>query len=260
MNTVIIPVDFSETSLHAAEFGAKWLSLASGVEIILYHVCDKDDSYDNRMEALQKLKDELTQNRKLNISLLAETGDFITELEKLARHRQADLIIMGITNRSALMQVFVGSNALKMAENKFCPVIIVPLNAVYNEIKNVLVATDLKNTSSTTPSAPIKKVLSTFGANLHIVNVNSEHYIALTEELADEQQKLKEMFSEFNPEFYFLRLYDVDEAIEQFSKDKNIDLIITIQKEHSVMHRLFKAGHLKKLALESNVPVMSVHE
>jgi nucleotide-binding universal stress UspA family protein len=260
MNTVIIPVDFSETSLHAAEFGAKWLSLAPEVEIILYHVCEKEDAYENRMEALQKLKDELSQNRKLNITLLAETGDFITELEKLARHRQADLIIMGITNRSALMQVFVGSNALKMADNKFCPVLIVPANAAYNEIQNVLLATDLKNTSSTTPTAPIKKVLSTFNANLHIVNVNSEHYIALTEEFAAEQEKLRAMFAEFNPEFYFLRLYDVDEAIEQFAKDKSIDLIITIQKEHSVMHKLFNSGHLKKLSYESTIPVMAVHE
>ena len=57
-------------------------------------------------KALQKLKDELLQNRTANISLLAETGDFVTELEKLARHRQADLIIMGITNRSALCHRF----------------------------------------------------------------------------------------------------------------------------------------------------------
>jgi hypothetical protein len=38
------------------------------------------------------------------------------------------------------------------------------------------------------------------------------------------------MFAEFDPEFYFLRLYDIDNAIEQFASDKKIDLIITIQK------------------------------
>jgi nucleotide-binding universal stress UspA family protein len=260
MNLVIIPVDFSESSLSAAKYGVKILASSPETEILLYHVCDKPESYDNRMEALEKLRDELLQNRSANITLLAETGDFITELEKLSRHREADMIIMGITNRSALAQVFVGNNALKMAENKFCPVMIVPANAIYNEVHNVLLATDLKNTSSTTPSAPIKKILSTFKANLHVVNVNSEHYIALSEAFAAEQQKLADMFAEFNPEFYFLRLYDVDDAIEQFSKDKNIDLIITIQKEHSVMHKLFNSGHLKKLAYESTVPVIAVHE
>ena len=125
----------------------------------------------------------------------------------------------------------------------------------------LLLATDLKNTVSTTPTAPIKKVLCAFNAKLHIVNVNSEHYIALIRRaFAAEREKLKEMFAEFDPEFYFLRLYDIDDAIEQFARDKKIDLIITIQKEHSVMHRLFNSGHLKKLAYESTVPVMAVHE
>jgi nucleotide-binding universal stress UspA family protein len=260
MNTVIIPIDFSDTSLSAATYAVKLLTVAPEAEIILYHVYDKADAHDNRMESLQKLKEELLQNRTANISLLAEQGDFITELDKLARHRNADLIIMGITNRSALSKIFTSNNALKMAENKSCPIMIIPSNASYSEIKNVLLATDLKNTVSTTPSSPIKKVLSAFNAKLHIVNVNSEHYIALSEDFAAERQKLADMFSEFSPEFYFLRLYDIDEAIEEFAKDKKIDLIITVQKVHSLMHKMFSSGHLKKLAFESTIPVMTVHE
>jgi nucleotide-binding universal stress UspA family protein len=196
----------------------------------------------------------------VNISVLTERGDFLAELEKLARHREADLVVMGITGKSTLAQVFVGSNALKMAESKFCPVMIIPSNAEYGEIKNVLLATDLKNVVSTTPSVPIKKVLSTFNAKLHIVNVNSEHYIQLSEEHAAEQGSLRTMFAEFDPEFYFLRLYDVDDAINQFAQDKNIDLIITINKEHSRVHKLFFTGHTKKLAYQSTVPVMVVSE
>ncbi|HEY2726376.1 MAG TPA: universal stress protein [Parafilimonas sp.] len=260
MNIVIIPVDFSETSLNAANYGVKLLTTVPEAEIILYHVYDNADAYDNRMESLEKLKTELLQNKTANITTLAEMGDFVPELEKLARHRQADLIIMGITNRSLLSQVFVGNDALKVSENKFCPVMIIPSNAEYGEIKNVLLATDLKNTVSTTPTAPIKKVLCAFNAKLHIVNVNSEHYIALTEDFAAERERLREMFAEFDPEFYFLRLYDVDEALQEFAKDKNIDLIITVHKEHSYVHKLFKLGHAKKLACDSTVPVMTVHE
>lgn len=260
MNTVLVPIDFSETSFNAARYAVKLLTDHPEVEIILYHTFDKPDEEENRIEGLEKLKEELAQNRTVNISILTEQGNFLTELEKLARHRQADLIVMGITGKSSLAQVFMGSNALKMAENKFCPVMIIPSNATYSEIKNVLLTTDLKNVVSTTPSVPIKKVISTFNAKLHIVNVNSEHYIALTENYAEEQQRLREMFAEFDPEFYFLRLYDIDDAINQFAQDKNIDLIITINKEHSLVHKLFITSHTKKLAYQSTVPVMVVHE
>src|SRR3954469_15612701 len=111
MNTVIIPVDFSDVSLNAAAYGVKLLSVSPETEIILYHVFDKPEAYDNRMESLQKLKEELLQNRTANINLLAEQGDFTDELEKLARHRDADLIIMGITDRNPLVQIFKGNNA-----------------------------------------------------------------------------------------------------------------------------------------------------
>jgi nucleotide-binding universal stress UspA family protein len=260
MNTVIVPIDFSETSINAARYAVKLLTDHPEVEIILYHTFDKAEEEENRTEGLEKLKEELSQNRTVNINILSERGDFLEELEKLARHRDADLIVMGITGKSTLAQVFVGSNALKMAESKVCPVMIIPSNAEYNEIKNVLLATDLKNVVSTTPSVPIKKILSTFQAKLHIVNVNSEHYIQLSETYAGEQAKLRSMFAEFDPEFYFLRLYEVEDAINQFAQDKNIDLIITINKEHSLVHKLFFAGHTKKLAYQSTIPVTVVHE
>ncbi len=260
MNTVIIPTDFSDSSVRAAQYAIKLLSVHPEVEIILYHAYDKADAAENRIESLEKLKTDLLLNRSANITTLAEQGDFLVELEKLARHRAADLIVMGITGRSSLAQVFMGSNALKMAENKYCPVMIIPNNSEYSEIKNVLLTSDLKNVVSTTPSAPIKKILKAFNAKLHVVNVNSEHYVAITEEYAAEQNKLKEMFSEFNPEFYFLRLLDIDTAINQFAADKNIDLIITINKEHSLVYKLFKADHTKALAYQSSVPVMVVHE
>ena len=107
---------------------------------------------------------------------------------------------------------------------------------------------------------PIRKVLKTFKPNLHIINVDSEHYVALTEEYQAERAKLKDMFNDFNPEFYFLGLYDVDEAINQFAKDKDVDIIIVIHKEHSLISKMFIKSHTKRLAYHSSVPVLALHE
>ena len=68
------------------------------------------------------------------------------------------------------------------------------------------------------------------------------------------------MFADFNPEFYFLGLYDVDDAISQFAKDKNVDFIIVIHKEHSLFSKLFVKSHTKKLAYHGTVPVFALHE
>jgi nucleotide-binding universal stress UspA family protein len=221
----------------------------------------KENEGDVSRENLENLKAELLQNGPDNITTLAELGDeFIEELEKLVRHRRADLVVMGITGRSSLAQIFIGSNALKMAESKFCPVLIIPPNCQFREVKNVLLTSDFKDVQSTTPSGPIKSVLKTFEPNLHIVNVNEEIYIELSEQYESEKEILRNMFSEFNPEFYFLRLFDIEEAITQFANDKNIDLIIAIQKEHSKLYKFFKGSHSKNLAYQSIIPVLVVHE
>ncbi len=261
MNTVIVPIDFSDTSLNAARYAVKLLAGHQGVEMILYHMFSKPNEEENSIENIENLKNELLQTDSVNITAYTEMGgDFVDELEKLVRHREADLVVIGITGRSSLAQIFIGSNALRMAENKFCPVMIIPPNCQFREVKNVLLTSDLKDVMGTTPSVPIKKVLKTFQPNLHVVNVNEDTYIALSEEHENEKEKLRKMFEEFNPEFYFLRLFDVDEAINEFANDKNIDLIISIQKEHSRFYRFFKSSHTKALAYQSTIPVLIVHE
>jgi nucleotide-binding universal stress UspA family protein len=261
MNTVIVPVDFSDTSLNAARYAVKLLTGHYGVNMILHHVYEKPSQAGEATSKLEALKNELMNAGIVKINILAEEGgDFITELEKLARHQQADLIIMGITGRSAIGQTFIGSNTLKMVEKKVCPILIVPPDATYKDVKNVLLTSDFKNVVSSTPSVPIKKILKTLRPNFHVINVDSEHYVALTDAYQAERSKLKEMFSEFNPEFYFLGLYNVDEAIHQFAHDKQVDMIIVIHKEHSLLSKLFVKSHTKKLAYYSSVPVLALHE
>jgi nucleotide-binding universal stress UspA family protein len=261
MRNVIIPVDFSDTSLNAARYGANFLKGQYDASIVLHHVYEKESQAKAANDQLLKLKEELTAIGFVKITVIAEEGDdFIDELEKLARHHQADLIIMGITGRSALGQTFIGSNTLKMVNRKFCPVLIVPESAQFHAVKNVLLASDFKDTRANTPSAPIKKVLEAFRPQLHVVNVDTRHYVALTDEIQHEKSQLIEMFKEYNPEFYFLGLYDVDEAINQFAHDKNIDFIILIHKEQSLMSKMFRTSHTKRLAYQSSLPILALHE
>src|SRR5688572_4206163 len=183
MNTVIVPVDFSDTSINAARYAMKLLTGHYGVNMILHHVYEKPAQFAESQTKLEQLKAQLLDIGIVKITVLAEEGsDFITELDKLSRHQQADLIIMGITGRSALGQSFMGSNTLKMVERKVCPVLIIPPNADYKEVKNVLLTSDFKNVLGSTPSVPIKKILKAFKPGFHIINVDSQHYVALTEE------------------------------------------------------------------------------
>jgi len=260
MKDIIIPIDFSETSLNAARYAAEMLANRNDVNVILYNMFEDAEESATSAQYLESLKAELEQKGIDKIEMIKERGDnFIDSLGRLAYQKTAELIVMGITEKEEWRQLFSTGSSLKMAEQNVCPVLIVPTEAKYNGMTNIALASDFKNVDATTPVLSIKTVLEIFTANLHIVNVDSDHYVALTEEYLSERSKMQKMFAEFNPEFYFIGMNDFYEAIEQFSRDKQIDLIIIIPKNHSFINNLFSSSHTKKLAFNTSVPLLAAH-
>ena len=261
MKTVIIPVDFSSTSLSTAKYAIKMLNGVDDVNLVLFHAYDKDSEEEEAHYQLNNLKNELKEYGAAMVNLHAEmNSDFPEALSRFARHASANLIVMGLTGKSKLEQIFMTSNTLKIVEKNPCPVMVIPPSADFNNIKNVALTSDFKDVDTTTPFEPIKKVLELFQPNLHIVNVNSEHYVSLTEDYLAERNKMAEMFADFNPEFFFIGTYNFHDTINQFVIDKNIDMVITIPRSHSFIENLFKANNTKKLVFESTVPVLAAHE
>ena len=261
MHRVIIPVDFSDTALNAARFAAHMLSGKKDALIILYHNYKDPQDHEMCMNYLKSLKMELHHKGDLNVECITEMGgELIENIARLAHSSTATLIAMGITGRTTLGQKLIGSNTLKMVEKSLIPVMIIPSNANFTGINNVAFASDFKDVERTTPTAFINSVLEMFNPKLHIVNVDPEHYVALTEQCKEEKEKLKDMFARYDPEFYFIGMNDFFDAMDNFVKDYNIDMLVTVPRFHGNSSMLFKSTHTKRLAYHSNIPLMAAHE
>lgn len=259
MKNVIIPVDFSETSLNAARYAAEMLKDKLDTNVILYSMFETEEDAETTASYLESLKNELLQKGVVNVAIEKEMGDdLIDKLDRLAFQKAATMIVMGITGRSSLAQAFIGSNTLKMAEKNVCPVLIIPPDAKYNGVKNIAFTSDLKDVE-TTPVLFIKTVLDLFNAKLHVINVDSEHYISINEEYETAQNRMKELLNGYNPEFYFMRWNSFHEAINQFAADYKIDIILIVPKYHSVLSRVL-GTNTKELVYHSTVPVLAVHK
>jgi nucleotide-binding universal stress UspA family protein len=258
MKTVIVPIDFSDTSRNAARYAIKMVAGVEDVNVVLFNVFKKEAEEEETHFLLDKLKNELGSTA---ITCHAEQNDdFPESLSRFARHRAAHLIVIGLSDKSRLERIFLSSNILKVIEKNPCPVMIVPPSADFDTVKNVALASDFKEVDVTIPVEPIRQVLQILRPNLHIVNVNSDHYVSLTPEFLEQRRIMEEMFHDFKPEFYFIGTTDFHETINQFVADKNIDLVITIPRSRSFIDTLFNPGHTKKLVFESTVPVLAAHQ
>ena len=113
MNTVIVPVDFSPTSLHGARYAARLLQGHYGINLILYHGYSKAAEAAKAQADLEQLMADLLKDHIVKMEVLAhESDDFVDGLEKAVRHRGAEMVIMGITGKSAIAQVLFGSNTM----------------------------------------------------------------------------------------------------------------------------------------------------
>jgi nucleotide-binding universal stress UspA family protein len=273
MITLLVPIDFSETSRNAARYAITLAADLQASRLVFYHAFTRlaagsdGTPLQNNLEGRRKVVEMALGNLvheispSLNAEYVAEEGDSLTDnLVRFVRHQGADLIVMGLTGATRLEQLLMGSNALNMAHEAVCPVLIVPPDANYAGIKNVLFATNMKDVKVTTPVKQLKSLLSFFNADLHIVNVDSEHYVELTEEYKAERADLDEMLEEFPHEFYFIRIGDFVDAINTFAETKKIDLIITIPRKHSFLSALFSSSSTKKLLYHTHVPLVAIRE
>ncbi len=274
MNTFLIPTDFSETSKNAARFAANLANSIPDTQLVLYNVLDTlvagsdgsllhsdDETRQALIEmALRNVKAELTSVTSVPMkSVVEENHDFVGTLDRYIRHNSVQLVIMGKTGVSRLGQIFVGSNTLKVIEKHSAPVMIVPHDAKFKTIKNVMLICDFKDIEKTIPINDLKNVLNLFRANLHVVSASAEHYVQLTPDKRTERLILEDMLKEYKPEFYYIRMLHFMEVINQFVTDKSIDMIITIPKSHSFLSHFFKTSHTSQLAYQAHVPILAIH-
>jgi nucleotide-binding universal stress UspA family protein len=261
MHRVIIPVDFSETSLNAARYTAKMLADKDDTLAILYNNYESEDDLDICINYQESLKKEFLKAGVKNVECEREMGgDLIENISRMAHTIRASLIVMGITGKSAVRAAMFGSNTLRLIDKNLYPVMIIPPDAKYTGINNVAFASDFKNVEETTPSVLISSVLEMFNPKLHVVHVNKNIYVSLPVELQEEKKKMEDMFSKFKIEFYFLTMNDFFEALDNYVKDYNIDVVITVPKHQSNASSIFKSTHTKRLAYHSHIPILAAHE
>src|SRR4051812_26053995 len=107
MKDIIIPIDFSETSLNAARYAADMFNGKPNTHIILYNMYDEAAEASTATSYLESLKAEMEQKEISNIEIVIERGDdLIDSLARLAYQKTAELVIMGISEKDEWRQIF----------------------------------------------------------------------------------------------------------------------------------------------------------
>ena len=162
-------------------------------------------------------------------------GDLTDEVENCCTTVQPFIVVMGTRGHSAVEKALFGSNTLSVIKHLTWPVICVPTGKEYGVgIKQVGLACDFREVLETTPVSMIKTFVKELKAELHVLNVDPENNHTKNNTQA-QVILLKTALEDVNPQYHFIHNKDVEDGINDFAENNNLDLIIAIPKKHKLM-------------------------
>ncbi len=274
MKTLIVPTDFSPVSLNAANYAAD-MAHAIGADLILLHVIQipvsvaemplSEMTYEEMIrqaeKEIQNLKDKLAwrTSGKINITADVSAGSIGFQLQELCKRKKPFAVVMGTQGAGAVERFFIGSNTLTAVHTIPYPVLVVPEQAVFKEIKKIAWACDLKDADEPFPLDNLKELMSIFNASLDILNVESGGH-KMTKDSATQSVSLQNLLAGFHPRFHFISEESVEDGINKFTEENLPDLLLVIPKKHGFFESLFRRSQSKKIVLHPHTPVMTIHE
>lgn len=184
-NTILVPVDFSEISMHALNHAIQVakhfdnnLALLHVIEEAffssLFSFGDKEEKEAEARKAARAKMDELAEkiNKEHHIecSTVIKVGRIYKEIAETATELGCDSIIMGSNGASGLEQI-IGSNASKTIMQSNVPVVVVKSGKSVNAYQNIVFPLDLTIESRQKVKWAIHLGKS-YNATIHILTYN----------------------------------------------------------------------------------------
>ncbi len=280
MKHILVPVDFSEPSRQAALYAVALAAHVNADTIILYNAYQQPVPADNTLtdptlnvmnvydvnelgdisrDHLNKFKEDIMVGApdSLHIEVLGELNDIIEGIEEVCIARQIDLVITGITVGDKFTETVVGSHSLDIARGITIPVLIVPYEAAFQPIQNILLADDYKQVAATTPVAALQSIVRETGGQLHVLHISESEKGT---NIGPEINMLKGLLQDLSPRYHSVQNHDFADAINTFITQNSINLLVAIPKKHGFFEGLFRKSHVKTLAFHTHVPILLIHE
>ena len=275
MKRIVVPTDFSASATSAMNYAiemAKDIGAAvhlyhvyqvpvavSDVPVVIVSVEELKKNAEEQLEFLKKGLEHITSDKPVTVTTEATMGNTVDELEELCKRMHPFMVVMGSRGSTGMERILFGSTTLTAIKHLTCPVIVVPPGSNYKGIKKVGFACDFRKVIETTPTHYIEELVKLFGASLHVFNVDydNKHF---KPETPEDSLYLHTLLKDLDPQYHFIQEKDIEDGINKFAEENNLDLVITIPKKHKLLDGLFRKSSTRQLVFESHIPVLCIHE
>lgn len=272
MKKLLIPVDFSETSEMAVDFGVQ-LAKKCGYHIMLHHSVDFNGTYESMYvdaphaksfteKVIEDMEIELENMcRKFNedaitITRHITTGSLTNDVKNLVNEHEVSLLIMGTNGCSGLKEFLIGSNTEKIVRLVDRPVVSIPGRVNLKKIRRIVIPTNLNEIHSSF-LREVSILQQLFSASIEFVWVKTPHDIENIEEVEDEFNNLLSEYEIASSSFTIVRDILPQEGLLQYVNNIDADMIAMATHGRRGISHLFSGSITEDVINHSDIPIWS---
>jgi len=277
MKKILFPTDYSETANNAFIYA---LNIAKKYDAMLYvlHVYQnpiissrippvvvQDTVIDSELRPFEDFKESSSFLHKIleregasdvDMKLVLKEGYFTDTIKEFVdEEKDIDLVVMGTNGSSSYLErAFFGSNTVSAIKNLEIPVISIPQQAKYSDLKSIVFTTLFKEKDKNALNYLVK-IAERFGAKIHCLHVVSK-------DKSDISTILNSWKSDFLNKPVIFEVLDsnenVNKTILKYVDNNKIDLMASVPRNLNFFEDLFSPSFTKTMSYEAKVPIFVV--
>lgn len=279
MKIIMIPTDFSENAWNALTF-ATALYANKKCRFILFHINPivhtggknsvnvprpvlKETVIKLSQEKLVSWKDKiknLVVNHNHNFETLAVYDFFVDAIKFQLSETKVDLIVMGTKGAKSFKKVTIGSNTGHVITKIKHPILVVPENAHFKGLKQIMFPTDYHTGIAISVLDNLKELMDLNNSSLTIVHMVSRDDEKLSIEQNRNMDFLKDYFLKTNHSFKRAVGSRLEESIQSYADCHQMDMIVMVAKNQNFMQRILFRPLVEHISYHINTPFLVLHE
>jgi nucleotide-binding universal stress UspA family protein len=278
---ILVPIDFSETSLKALDH-AVYIAKLNSADITMLNIVESTYSYapstdytalsftnlenyersviKQSKEHLLKLSQKIKKKEGVNIIGIVSTGWVKEEILETAESMNADIIIMGTHGVKGFREFITGSNTFRVVNEAKCPVLSVRKQVEQPGFKNILMPFRDHPHSREKVDYAIR-MAELYSAKVHVLGIDTDDDEAQLKKIELEAIQIKRIVEKhgLTCSVKVKSSPYVAEKVLKYAKKKNIDLIVIMADiDRMRISELFMGPFAQQMVNHSSIPILSI--
>lgn len=270
MKKIIIATDFSPEADNAMHYAAT-AAAESNYEVILFtlqnisiHALNSRISPDGLDQLLKKYQEKLNVvsaklavDYNIKVTPYFAMGDFYEELPKYFETHEADMVVLGMAQKSFEQDLLGNTTTQSLHRFKF-PVMAIPISAKYNGIKNILFACDIVRGVHKTILENVKSISQDFGAKVEVFHVSNKVAQLKQEKITNNLKEIIQEFKGISYQYKNVQSNEILKAIKTEMEVTHADLLIMVPYRYGFWASLVHKSRTRVMATNNNTPLLSL--